>query len=324
MDPWSKETVKGVFNIFKTPNCNKISMTVALPAFNAKKIIWLALESLKNQKINNDIYWELIICEEYGESRDEVKKYINDLQKVNCAKLTYIYIDPKTEGVIPKIYLLLEKWTRMAKLAEATSKVYIMMACDIYAHPHRLMIHHEHFKNEDCIISTQPIGPFYNILKTKIFIYDGTVLNNKTKSRHLNMGFKLEYMKRIKIINKRKSIDSYIQNSIIQMLKKQFSYDKNIFYDLSDNWKYGFDTDGYNNISKYRRTLYNIDEEKIDKVINKLKQKNRPSLKVMKKITPIFWCLPLYKSVEDMYGYNGLEEYIPANIIKKLEELRKC
>lgn len=306
------------FTIFKTTNLNKVSITVALPAFNATKIIWLALESLVNQKIKPHVYWELIICEEYGESRNIVNKYIAKLKRVNCVRLHYIYIYPNKEGFLANqgIYLLLEKWVRVAKTSSPSSYIYVLMACDIYAHPHRLMVHYNHFQNKDCIISTQPIGPFYNINNRKIFIYDGTILS-KTKARHLNMAFRLEYIKHIRIINKRRSIDTYIQNEIILQLKNKFNNKNNIYYDTSDNWKYGFDTDGMNNISKTRKQFYNTPEPIVNNILTNLNKSNA----LLKKIFFVYWCLPLYQSVINRYKYDGLKKYIPEYIIDKLNLL---
>ena len=315
---------KGEFTIFQTPNINKVSITVALPAFNATKIIWLALESLVNQKVDKNVFWELIICEEFGESKKIVSSYVEKLKKVNCAKLTYVFINPKTEGIINNTYLLLEKWVRMAKLALPSSNIYVLMACDIYAHPKRLMVHHDHFKNADCIVSTQPIGPFYNILNKKMFIYDGRLLDTINKTRHLNMAFKLQYIKNIKIINKRISIDTYILDEIKKMMKSKFDSNKNIYYDLSTNWKYGFDTDGYNNISKTRRQFYDTPQTTVDKILTTVQTNNNKTKRsnmVLKRIFQVYWCLPLYNAVKQKYRYNGLEAYIPKHVIGRLSKM---
>ena len=313
-----KNIKKGEFILYETDNKDKVTLSVALPAFKAKDIIWLALESLCNQILNKNIYWELLICEEYGESLDVVMNYIERLKKVNCVKITYIIINPKTEGIINNIYLLLEKWVRMAKLSLPTSKALVLMACDIYSHPKRLAIHNIHFKNENCIVSTQPVGPFYNIKNKKIFIYDGR-LQSKIKSRHLNMAFKLENMKKIKVIDKRKSIDTYILEEIKRCMNIDFDPEKNIYYDLSHNWRNGFDTDGYNQISKTRKNFYNTPESTINKILKNVHKGKRGT--ALKKIHHVYWCLPLYSNVKRKYNYGSLENNIPINVIKRLENM---
>jgi hypothetical protein len=193
-----------------------IILSVALPAFNARDIIWLSLESLCRQILEKDIYWELLICEENSESIDIIKEYIPRLKSVNCGRLIYISVNPKKEGIVKKVYLLLEKWIKMARLSKDTSIGYILMACDIYCHPNRLMVHYNHFINRDCIISTQRIGTFYNIITGKQFIYDGNILTPNSRTIHLNMAFRLEHMKHLKVRNIRRSIDNYIVEETIK------------------------------------------------------------------------------------------------------------
>lgn len=309
---------EGKFIIFETANKSRVSLTVALPAFNAENIIWLALESLSNQNVDKGVYWELIVCEEFGLSKVLVQKYANKLKRVNCAKLTYISINPKKEGLFKGVYLLLEKWVRMANTALPSSKALVLMACDIYAHPKRIMIHYNHFKNNDCIVSTQPIGPFYNIKTGKIFIYDGNLLS-KTKTRHLNMAFRLNYIKKVSIVNKRRSIDTHILDDIKKMMKGKFDHDKNIYYDNSTNWKYGFDTDGCNNISLTRKRFYETPEAVVNRII--LSKNSSPNQ--LRRIFDVYWCLPLYNSVKRRYNYDSLTAYIPKYVVDRLTSENK-
>lgn len=297
--------------LLKTNNIPKIS--VALPAYNAKYIIWLALESLIRQDIS--VHWELIICEENSESINIVKGYVNRLRKNKCSKITYVNIDPIKMGQYSNKFLLLEKWIYMSYLA--ITDIFVLMACDTYGHCDRLKYHYEHFKNKDCIVSTQPIGVFYNILNKKIFIFDGLEKDKLKgdKRLHLNIAFRTNDIRQIKITKIEKSIDSYIFNEIKKLYN--FNANKNIYYYNGDKWKYGLDTDGMNNISLERSKFYDVDEKVINNILELLKKLDTNKLNKY----PAFFCLPLYSQVIDKYNYHGVNNYIPKNILLKLSQI---
>lgn len=243
-------------------NIQPIVLTVALPALKAEQIIWLALTSLSNQE-KIDFGWELIIWEEYAKSADVIKSFIGKLK--GCQKIIHKNIDPvkdgRQEGKYKGTFLLIDKWIGMAKQSSETSKIFALQAADCYSSPHRLYIHHEHFKNKKCFFSTQPKGIFYNILTGKSIIYNGYGTDTPILKRtHLNMAMLTNDMKKIKTIEKNKKIDNYLLTNIkkIHKIKKTdigyiFSDDK---IDKS-NWKKSLDTDGYNNISLSRTIYYN-------------------------------------------------------------------
>jgi hypothetical protein len=278
--------------IWKLPNNNKdIVMTVALPALNAKKIIWLALESLKNQ-IDVNFAWELIVFEEKGESKKIVQSYAGLLP--GCVRIIYKTITKddafyKIEDIkknkCTSYYTLLEKWINMSKIADKNSKIFVKHAVDCYSPPKRLYIHYEHFKNNNCYYSTQPKGYFYNINLNKYFLYDGLkiepydwknyykhrkiyykkIRNNKNiiyRGCHLNMALKTNIMKQVPLPNSplRAGLDGYILYNITKIINISPEERKIIFDDQEinkDNWKYSLDTDGYNNISMTRSKIYN-------------------------------------------------------------------
>jgi hypothetical protein len=254
-------------------NTKPVIMTVALPALNATKIIWLALESLKNQT-NIDFAWELICVEEEGLSRDIIKEYVNKLpgcvriihKKITLLDRHYSLSELQKQNC-PSYCTLLEKWICIASMADKDSKIYVKHACDCYSPPKRLFIHYENFKNDMCYYSTQPVGYFYNILTNKWMLYNGHILEPKNiKGCHLNMALRTEIMKKINLPPqpKRSSIDNYILTHMYNLLphlkNKQIVFtdeevDKN-------NYKYSLDTDGYNNISLLRKKIYNNDLQK--------------------------------------------------------------
>ena len=110
----------------------------------------------------DNIYWELICVEEYGYSREIIKKY-TDLP--NCKRVVHLGIDPFKYGIKTGenkgMYPLIDKWLLIASLSDPKSKIFVLHAVDCYSSPKRLYIHNEHFKNSNCIFSSQPKGSFF-------------------------------------------------------------------------------------------------------------------------------------------------------------------
>jgi hypothetical protein len=105
-------------------------------------------------------------------------------------------------------------------------------------------------------------------------------------------------------------------------MKFKFNPEKNIYYDLSHNWRNGIDTDGYNLISKTRKNFYNTPENTINKILKNVNKGQRGN--ILKKIHPVYWCLPLYNNIKKKYKYESLETNIPINVIKRLENMVVC
>mgnify|MGYP001308438376 CR=1 FL=1 len=243
-----------------------IELTVSLPTLNAEKIIWLALESLKNQTDIN-FNWELICLEEYKLSRDIIKSYINKLP--GCVRIYHESIDPildgEKEGIFKEKYLLINKHINIAKLASQTSKIYYIQSSDDYSPYNILKNKYEHFNNKNYLLTTQTKGIFYNITNKKMAIYNGKIYDNIQKKRfnlstykqnHVNMAFRIEDIKKIIPCYKNKSIDKYLRESVMKINNISIkNLSNNIYYD-DTMWKYGLFTDGYNNISIDRKQVY--------------------------------------------------------------------
>jgi len=134
------KNIKNTYH-WKNPNNLPIKLTVGLPLFKSDKIVWLALESLKNQ-VNINFGWELIIYEEFGDSLETIKSFVGKLP--NCQRIFY-----KQVGHLEKIPLS-SKWITIGKQASKTSKVFVFHDADDYSPTKRLYIHNEHFKNSNC------------------------------------------------------------------------------------------------------------------------------------------------------------------------------
>jgi hypothetical protein len=237
---------------------DKIELTVALPIKSSKKIIWLALESLRRQ-INITFFWELIIWDDGESSLDALKIFTGKFP--NCLRVVYRYIHTQQN----KPFLLIDKWIGMAGDASLTSKIFVLHAADCYSPPKRLFVHYEHFKHEHCFFSTQTKGLFFNLITKKHIFYapfqSKKEIKNKKSSSHLNMALLLEDMKSIESSDKKRGIDGYILKNIIKKRNiKQEDMSNHIFHYESvdpEGWKNGVDTDGANHLSIYRRRFYN-------------------------------------------------------------------
>lgn len=241
-------------------NQKPIEMTVAMPVLRGEKIIWLALESLKNQ-INVNFAWELICYEENAKSRSIIQSYVGILP--GCVRIVHKNVHPSESIYKINRFTLLEKWVAMAKLADKDSTIFVKQACDDYSSPKRLFIHYEHFKNPKCYYSTQPCGYFYNIFTKKYFLYNGIIRDIKSKKKgcHLNMALRIKYVKNITLPVKPllSSNDNFILTSLLSQIK--LPANEIIFYDNiidKDNWKQSLATDGYNIISTTRRKFYDV------------------------------------------------------------------
>ena len=303
----------GFEDVFEWGDQDNVVMTVAIPALNVTKILWLALESLKRQ-VGIKFKWELIIMEEDGLSRSLIKEYVGKLP--GCKHITHISVDLKKHGrkgwKLKGTYPLIDKWIYIASIASATSKIYVLHAADCYSSPKRLSIHYEHFRDKDCIFSEQIKGMFYHIDTNKTMLYNGAYIESlynhlKTKKEypvrtHLNMATKTEAMKTLKKVDQNSKIDKVIKTHIESFYKVNPYKKKHIFLDDEidkDNWKYSLDTQGVNNISHSRTKFFKIDNPKYP------------------------WFKIFDDSIVKKFGYENINKYIPKDILDKLEEIRK-
>lgn len=289
-----------------------IEMTVGLPALNSEKILWLPLESLKNQ-IDINFKWELICFEDYGSSLDLIKTYIGLLP--NCVRIVHYNINPildgRQTGKFKGKYILIDKWINISKIASKNSKIFVMHDADDFSPTKRLYIHYEHFKNKNCYLSTQKKGVFINLKNKKKMLYNGDkkdgikkqnniFKNNFYVFNHLNKALLTKDMKKIKPANKNRGIDNYIRTNVIKLNKLNCYKNKHIFIDEEidkNNWKFGFFTDGYNNISISRSDFYD---------------------KVNSKSTSLGPWMKLKGATRKSFSYKKLSKYIPEYILKRL------
>jgi hypothetical protein len=230
--------------LWKSKTPSDIKLSVGLPLYKSSYIVKLALESLKNQSLIN-FDWELVIHEESSYSLGIIKSFIGKLP--NCKRIYY----KKSKGItnIP----ITTKWINIAKDCSKTSTIFVLQAADDYSPTKRLYQHYEHFKNKNCLLSTQGKCIFYNMKNKKSITYD-------YKNRggiHVNNAILKKDMLLMIDLKKYKGLHAFILQSIKTHNKINGTY---IYYtDKTDNsnWMTGFCTDGYNTITTKRARLYN-------------------------------------------------------------------
>ena len=87
-------------------------------------------------------------------------------------------------------------------------------------------------------------GYFYNIVRDRFMLFE-----QREGLTGLNMAISMSAIKQMpQNFDKWSGVDSWLFYNLPK--------DYKVFNDLSDNWKKGLDTDGFNRISLARRTIY--------------------------------------------------------------------
>lgn len=225
-----------------------IQLSVCAPMFRSKYIAWLALESMCRQE-GIDFEWELIVAEEiFDESfgKKKIMSYKKRLENVGCVRIKYVGL----EKWIP----LSNKYVLMAGECSDSSNIFAGCAADIFPPPRRLKTQYDIFTNNpDADFCAIPKTIFYDIASEKTFVYD--VALRPRKDDGSNRSFRMEIMKNLPIGNKPKGVDKWtwgFANTYVKSKNKKFKYCP----DTSDNWKYGLNVHGLNNISHNRRRSF--------------------------------------------------------------------
>lgn len=227
-----------------------IELSVCIPMYRAKHIGWLPLESFCRQE-DVDFEWELVVAEEVGTNpfgKNRISEYKKRLKLVGCTSFTYIGL----KRWIP----LSQKYNLLAKNCSDTSKIYCGCAADLFPPPKRLKTQYDLFENNpglDWCASGRTV--FYDIMSEKTFLHD-LFGPNVRKNDGSNRAVRMEIMKNLPKVDRRSSVDGWIWNEAQKYLKTKNKEFKTIL-DKSDNWKYGVNTQGLNNISHHRFAWFN-------------------------------------------------------------------
>ncbi len=211
-----------------------IKQTVGLPCFNAKKIGFLAMEGLVAQK-DIDWNWELLVIEEQNENmlgEQFFDSYREKLLSVNCVRIEYI----KLSEWMP----LGQKWKVLGAAASPNSVSFLLHAIDCLSFNTRLSMSQKLVKNgADWVDFTR--GYFYSFVSNSMILYDTA---ENPLMTNLNMAIQSSLMRKLPDTNRKSCVDSYLYKYISSTNRKCRSRRIDTLFDS------GFDSDGYNLISK--------------------------------------------------------------------------
>jgi len=100
-------------------------ITIAMPVWNSREIVWLAMESFCRQE--TDLPWELIVYEEKHREAcgaDYFRSYVKRLEKAGCISFNYITCNDKKA--------LSAKWATLGRAADKRSKMFCVCDADNY------------------------------------------------------------------------------------------------------------------------------------------------------------------------------------------------
>ncbi len=209
---------------------NKIDVTVALPTWENKDIIWLQLESLCKQE--TQYKWELVVCEEQTENmagEEMILTYRERLNKAGCQQLTYIPLQEHTP--------LSKKWWIISQHSKGST--FILAASDNYSPPNRIEFTHNKIKSGYNWVDVG-VGLFLHLFTFKTSTY-----KNLPTETGLFMGTKTTYIKKLKGPWPKKGIDSWIREQMHIFPRYRHSIPL-----------LGIHTDGANKISIKRKNQY--------------------------------------------------------------------
>ena len=226
-----------------------IELTVCLPFFRAQHIGWLVLESLCRQR-GIDFEWELIIAQEsFSEvfTKDKILKYAKRLDAVGCKRIKYLGFS----NWVPLSY----KLVCMLKQASKTSQIYSGAAADVYSPPERLKYQYDLLMNAKavdwCAIGRSIV---YDIASEKTYLNDSRLTDNLTDA--VGRSIRMDIIKHFNVVHKKKGVDAavfkFVQKYVEERGKKFLPFVDN----ETDNWKYGINVNGLNNITMAKRRQY--------------------------------------------------------------------
>lgn len=219
-------------------------LTVALPLYNAKKIAWLALESLCRQQVSG-FEWELIVCEESAPrpfTHSRITPFFQRLKDAGCVSVQYATIDLW----IP----LAQKWRMIGAMTSPDSIAFVLQAGDCYSQPNRLATTFR-LISEGADWVQSPKGVFSDIKRKKDILYNADLTTYPTA---LNMAFRTEYACKLEASSVRKGVDRWLLNQCTRIKGS----DLKVGVDDSDDWRNGVDTHGYNNLSRRRGKFFDF------------------------------------------------------------------
>ena len=219
----------------------QVQLTVGLPLYRAGAIAWLALESLCRQ-VGVEFYWELLVAEEQSAPRlawSGLAPYVERLRRVNCIDVRYV---PLSEW-IP----LAKKWRLLGQRAVPSSRVFVLQAADCYSPPHRLERTMELFRSEGADWVQSHTHVLYNLSDGKHVLYRRPTDRMPVGAQ---MALRTDLARQLPESNQTAGIDHWFFRSCEANVKAKEGRAMRIVWNETDDWRYGLNVNGLNNISE--------------------------------------------------------------------------
>lgn len=225
-----------------------IEMSVGVPMFRAKYCAWIALEGLARQE-GIDFQWELIVAEEINDEpftkQRILQEYSKRLKDVGCVRIKYI--------PLKQWMLLSNKMALLGRSCHKKSKIYASNSADLYSPPKRLKTQYDLMTKRKRIDFTSSGRTIVYDIKTERYYLNNSIMVVEKGGRITDgtcRTVRMPLMKALpRLANKRKSIDGWIWNFCKSYMKAQGKKFE-VHVDIStDNWKYGLNVHGLNNLT---------------------------------------------------------------------------
>lgn len=216
-------------------------LTVGLPLYRARAIVWLALESLCRQEGAGE--WELLLCEEsHGEAVgwDGVSPYVERLRAAGCVRVEFV---PLVGGWIP----LSLKWHLIGQVMSLHSAGLILQAADCYSHPRRLAVTRRALGGGATWVQ-QPRGLFYHAHTGEAALFDLDHPDGYSHPTALSMAICGAAAREIPVMAIRRGVDS----ALYRWCERREGF---AVATVEEGWREGLDTHGQGRISTGRDGL---------------------------------------------------------------------
>jgi len=227
--------------------------TVTLPLFNARRVAWLALESLARQRCIDAGSWQLLACEEEsGHDRlgpDALAEYGDALRAAGCSGITYISI--------PEWIKLSAKYILMSEYLKPSVKMVVIQGADNYAQPLRLAeamaIMTGIVGGSPIDLMHQPCATYYNLLTGQLHTWDTSKYQGRmgrgTRTGGIDMTFSARLFRRLHDQEPHPRVagnDSWL----LAQLERVKGRPLHIYENPTRHWDKGIFTRGMNNLSR--------------------------------------------------------------------------
>ena len=214
--------------------------------FRASRIGWLPFEGLLRQK-DIDFQWEIIVAEERDHrpfTEKRIREYQRGLAKLGCVRIKYLSLG----SWIP----LAAKWRLLAQHMSSSSEVGVLQAADAFPQPHRLVTNYKAIAG-GAHWSQSPFYLLYDIRSDRSVVLYRRKGNSVKGNRHPcgeNMAVSSNLLRRLPRSVVRRGVDWWLYQRTSRMVPRMI-----VAWDMSDDWKYGMNTVGFNYISRYGNTF---------------------------------------------------------------------